>query len=206
MSTLAGVLPELAQAELQLRARAAARGIGYAIADLGGVRSQRDTVNAMTYRDNDYAVYVAALKRKNPNAVPIPKLEWRPIAPFGSSYHNFGAAFDVRIVARPVTVRTDAAAVEILGAIAPTVGLRWGGMFPKRRRDPAHFELAIPLAEAAARWTALGRKPGELPPDLGPTQIHGPRTPTGATELVTLGGLLFLGIVGALLSRGLRTW
>jgi LAS superfamily LD-carboxypeptidase LdcB len=62
--------------------------------------------------------------------------EWRagkrkyPVAPPGHSRHETGTAFDIGSSARGLAVA---------GAIAPYLGLRWGGTFTKR--DPVHFEL-----------------------------------------------------------------
>src|SRR5205814_8666856 len=91
MISLAHALPELRTAEQKLKAWAAARGIVYVFADLGGVRTAADTADAMRYRDAEYQMYLRTLK---PGHTPIAKETWRPIAPFGHSYHNYGAAFD----------------------------------------------------------------------------------------------------------------
>lgn len=150
MASLAGVLPELRDAEAHLRQLALAKGITYSIADFGGIRSLSDTTRILRYRDNDYAVYVNAMRRAN--KTPMAKELWRPIAPFGGSMHNFGAAFDVSIITGNLSA---------LGALAPQVGLRWGGNF-KSRKDYPHFELPISLNEAKAKWEALGNVAGEV--------------------------------------------
>jgi D-alanyl-D-alanine carboxypeptidase len=91
------------------------------------------------------------LKQRSPNATPLGVGQWRPIAAFGQSYHNYGAALDLRIVSRPTTLGTDAKALAKLGALATACGLRWGGNFATKV-DPPHFELAVPLSEAQRLW------------------------------------------------------
>lgn len=150
MASLAGILPELRDAEAKLRQLASENGITYSIADFGGIRSESDTTRILRYRDNDYAVYVAAMKRQN--KTPITKELWRPIAPFGGSMHNFGAAFDVSIITGNL---------QALGALAPKAGLKWGGTFV-HRKDYPHFELPISLNDAKAKWEALGNVAGEV--------------------------------------------
>lgn len=138
------VLPELADAEVLLRKNAAAHGITYAIADFGALRTQADTTKILGYRDADYAVYLRGLA---PGATPVAKESWRPIAPFGTSYHNYGAAFDIVITAFPSNISTAARALDVLKLAAPTVGLR-----SNVPNDPGHFELPITLSDAKARW------------------------------------------------------
>lgn len=147
------MLPEMQRAEHALRAAAAAAGITYTVADFGGLRTEADTTRILDYRATDYAAYVRDLKKRKPDATPLTIDKWRPIAPFGSSYHNFGAALDLRIVSRPTTLSTDAKALAKLGALAAACGLRWGGNFATKV-DPPHFELAIPLSEARRLWAA----------------------------------------------------
>jgi hypothetical protein len=152
---IAGERPELTRAIANLAALALPLGITFTTANDGGIRSQADTVRDMGYRDDDYAVWLRKWKATHPGRTPISKYEWRPIAVFGSSYHNFGAARDLEIL----TGGPDA--LDRLGALAPRVGLRWGGTFPRGRTDRPHFELAIPLLQAKAEWLALGNAPGE---------------------------------------------
>lgn len=126
-------------------------GIEFTTADFGGVRTEADTARILKYRDDDYAVYVRNLKARNPSATPVPKTTWRPINPFGTSMHNFGCARDLKIVHTPASF-SESAAINRLGALAPSCGLRWGGKF--HRPDPPHFELPITLDEAKHRWEA----------------------------------------------------
>lgn len=174
--------PELITAEAQLRAAANAEGITYTFADQGEIRTQADTTRILGYRDADYAVYLKQLRAARPGAIPIPLATWRPIAQFGNSYHNYGAAFDVKIVGRPAGMTGDAALAR-LGQLAPRFGLRWGGTFPADRKDPPHFELAITLTEAHQRWAKLGGLPGI------PYQIAQAGKPAaGGTSTPTAGG------------------
>lgn len=155
--TLDGELKELTLAIEELRALAFADGIEFDTADFGGVRTQADTTKIMKYRDDDYEVYVKTLKRSHPDKTPTAKEIWRPIAPFGSSMHNYGAARDLKITKRPEAM-SEAEAYRRLGSHAPECGLRWGGTF-SRKVDPPHFELDITLNEARRlhhkAWPAL---------------------------------------------------
>lgn len=141
-NSITDALPELRAAEAALRAKADALGIGYRIADFGGVRTLADTSLILGYRTADYAVAVA----RNPSLASVDINDWRPIAPFGSSFHNYGAAFDVLITSTPAGM-TAAQALTRLKSLAPSVGLR--STVPN---DPPHFELPITLEEAKARW------------------------------------------------------
>lgn len=133
--SLSAALPELVAAEARLRAEADALGIGYRIADWGGVRTQADTTQLLRWRDEHVARGGTTY----------------PVAPWGRSYHNFGAAFDVKITRRRPN-RTDRQELQALGALAPKVGLRWGGLWSGTKNDPFHFELPITLADARQRW------------------------------------------------------
>src|SRR5689334_9463679 len=119
-------LPEFTAAMARLIAAGVAEGIHVTTADFGGIRTEADTTRILEYRRNDYAVALAAAKKAGKTLPPI--TTWRPIAPFGRSHHNWGAARDVRVVARPAGW-TDARALARLGELAPRFGLRWGGLF-----------------------------------------------------------------------------
>lgn len=161
-ATLAGTLPALQQAYQRLQQYGATQGITFGIADYGGLRSQADTTRILGYRQQDYAAAV----RVNPDTAKVPIDTWRPIAPYGLSYHNFGAAFDVALTAWPAEW-TEAQALTVLGSYAPQIGLRWGGRFPADRVDPAHFELALSLEDAQAEYGAfVGGQASHLP-DIG---------------------------------------
>lgn len=155
-SVLNGALPELIRAEQELSRLAAARGIRYAIAPFGGVRSESDTTRILGYRETEYKMY--AEKEKTAGRTPLPINKWRPIAPFGNSHHNYGAAFDVRPVTWPQG-RSFQWAHDQLDEIVrtnPSIGLRAGDYF----NDEPHFELAISLDAARQKWKLLGRLPG----------------------------------------------
>lgn len=182
MATLAGVLPELAVAEAKLRALAAARGLVYTVADFGGVRSEADTTRILKYRADDYAVYVAAQKKAG--RVPVSIDVFRPIAPFGSSMHNYGAAFDAEMVR---------GTLEQLGALAPQAGLKWGGTFTTRKDFP-HFELPISLADARAKWAARGNAAGKVS-GLGAVAVALGSIPEHRTEWSVVAGLAIAAVV-----------
>jgi hypothetical protein len=148
MTMLTHVQPALAAAEERLRAAATAHGLAYKLADWGGLRTEADTAQLMRYRDADYAVYVK--RTRAAGKTPVDIRTFRPINAYGTSFHNFGAAFDVEMVKG-----TEAQ----LGALAPAAGLRWGGKFP--RPDGPHFELPISILEAKAAWLKLGNAPGK---------------------------------------------
>jgi hypothetical protein len=154
--TLEGELPALTAAIEHLRTLATADGIAFETADFGGVRTEADTVRILKYRDDDYAVYVKNLAKMFPGKTPTAKEIWRPIAPFGSSMHNYGAARDLKITERPASM-TEAEALRRLGSHAPDCGLKWGGTFTKKV-DPPHMELAISLAEAKRLHDAASKK------------------------------------------------
>ena len=155
--SLAGENPDLTAALEKLRAKASLEGIEFDTADFGGVRTEADTTRILKYRDDDYAVYVRNLKKAQPGKTPIAKTTWRPINQWGTSMHNFGAARDVKITRYPSSF-SKSQALERLGALAPSVGLRWGGLFKqpngKPRPDPPHMQLPITLVEARRRWEA----------------------------------------------------
>lgn len=141
-NSIDGALPQLITRESMLRTRANALGIDYRIADYGGLRTQTDTVLIMGYRAADYAVAIAS----DPSVARIPINEWRPIAPFGSSMHNYGAAFDVLITKTPAGMSASSA-LSKLKALAPSIGLR-----SNVPNDPPHFELPLSLDEARRAW------------------------------------------------------
>lgn len=172
---LVGVLPELAARYAALGRIAASRGLAFKLAGWDGatVRSEADTAKAMRFRDADYAVYVRSLP---PGRAPMPKLQWRAIAPFGTSWHNFGAAFDVEMLRGTLAQ---------LGALASAVGLKWGGA-----NDAPHFQLPISLNEAKARWLARGNA-------IGVARV---------TTAVQVGAVVLVAIIGGLAATYGRGW
>lgn len=145
-NALAGALPETIAAWNALTDAAAAQGITFTLNDFGGVRTQADTTLIEGYRQTDFQHAVAT------GQIPADTTlqQFRPIAPWGRSYHDYGAAFDISPVAYPASMGYTGA-VKALGALAPSCGLRWGGTWSTP--DPAHFELPITLTEAAAKWS-----------------------------------------------------
>jgi len=143
--TLDGEDPELTAAIDGLQMLAGAEGIEFTTADFGGVRTQADTTRILKYRDDDYAVYVRNLKARNPSARPTKKEIWRRIAPFGSSYHNYGAARDLKPTKWPPSF-TESKALQRLRDLTGMVGLK------VISNDPPHAQLNISLSEARKRW------------------------------------------------------
>lgn len=78
-------------------------------------------------------------------------------APAGSSWHNFGLAFDVALLrdGKP-TWPNDLKLWARIGELGKAVGLAWGGDFPpvngKDRKDRPHFEHhpGVSLSQARA--------------------------------------------------------
>ena len=90
-SALQGALPETVAAWNALESAAMAQGIAFTLNDFGGVRTPADTALILQYRETDYAAALAA------DTIPADTTisQFRPIAPYGQSYHDYGAAFDV---------------------------------------------------------------------------------------------------------------
>ncbi len=147
MTVRLDALPELTQAWYTLEQLAATHGVQIGIADDGGFRTQADTTRDVGYRDTEYAAYVQTQKAAGR---PVQSENvWRPIAPYGSSYHNYGAARDFTIVIKPSSMTTDAA-MALVRSLAPAAGLR--AIYPGTN-DPPHLELPISLDDAAQRWS-----------------------------------------------------
>lgn len=156
---VSNALPELQAAYHGLQAAMAAHGATFHVAAFGGLRTESDTVLIKGYRAADYAKEVATHGAKWAEAHPIG--QWRPIAKFGNSFHNYGAAFDVAIDSLGSFASRDAMLAE-MGRACIALGLRWGGNFAKSESsgpDPAHFELALTLAEVKERWENPGNNP-----------------------------------------------
>jgi hypothetical protein len=200
---LTGVLSELAQKYtlLEQRALASPLAIRFTVAPFGGVRTQADTTKILTYRDNDYAVYVRAFLKAHPGRTPMPKNDWRKIAPFGSSYHNYGAAFDVEITEVQgmdvhVTDRDGTGPAPIWHADSKyaqslvdqsIVRLAHMGIAIGLARvtgDPPHFQLPYSLTEVRAKWLATGKAVG------------------GQSPVVIIGVLAILGLIALGILKG----
>lgn len=154
MSGLQGLMPGTIAAYNALEQYGQTVGITFTIAPYGGLRTQSDTTKILGYRQDDYNAALAAGTIRPDTTLQ----QFRPIAPFGSSYHNYGAAFDVWITSTPQGTAPDSwtqapgfeNARRVLAAFAPSIGLRWGGTFPNP--DPPHFEVAVPLTVAQSMY------------------------------------------------------
>ncbi len=194
--TLTGVLPDLARAYQLLTDAASVDGITFTVAPFGGLRTAADTAKILHYREQDYHQAVLA----NPDTARIPIGQWRPIAPWGASYHNFGAAFDVKIL-RDGGLGQEGA-LRRLAEYGQDFGLRWGGTFPRTAHsgpDYPHFELAIPLTTAKAKWLAYTTEQGipsgvptETGAEAGPGRSGRVSSRVLVALVVLLGGLLVL--------------
>ena len=141
---LGRVRPELMQLLLQFYDAANAAGYRLAIPELGGYRSTAqqsriyaDALAAGGGADTGYAA-------------------GRP----GHSRHQYGAAFDVHIVAggnEGDGTGTDADYAE-LARIGEELGLTAGYYFAERdvgKKDPYHFQLSEPFEDSVAKWNAM---------------------------------------------------
>lgn len=148
-ASLVGARPELTRAFEALRAVVNQEhpGLTFDVAAYGGMRSAADTSRILTYRENDWA---AAVRAKPSLAQTTTKEKWRAIAPWGSSMHNYGAAFDVEITGTPAGM-SRLAALNIVKDYADVVNLIDGRAFD----DPPHFELPGGLAKAKAEWERM---------------------------------------------------
>lgn len=173
-------LPELQDAEARLYAYATGTlGIDYRIADFGAFRTEADTTEIKGYRQNDYNEAVKA----NPAIAHIPINTWRPISSYGSSWHNYGAAFDVLILDAG-RYASSSAALQALKQAAPSFGLR-----SNVPNDPPHFELPISIDEARNKW--LDYVNSDSGSDDG-VRIHFTETDNAALITVAvLGAILF---------------
>lgn len=182
---MAGGLPELLAAERKLRALAAAEGIVYKIAAFGNpIRTDADTTLILGYRDEEYKVYVSRAKAAGKRPVDIGT--FRPIQPYGHSFHDYGAAFDTIIVQKPSGM-SSSAAVNRLGALGGKAGLVWGGLWSKP--DTPHFQLPTGLTQARERWEALHGRGST-------TTTPAPTNPLAALLSLGLPGVQSIGSTG----------
>lgn len=136
-------LPQLAIAFGQLRQYAEGNGISFKLAPYGAFRTEQDTTDILAFRAADYA---AARERGEADALALPITRWRPIAPYGQSWHNYGAAFDIIITTYAGYPSADDALHDLKNA-ASMFGLR-----SNVPNDPGHFELAVSLETARQMW------------------------------------------------------
>lgn len=189
MSVRLDALPELDDRWAQLEQLAGDEGIEIAVADFGGFRTAADTAQILGYKNADYAAYAAAARAAAHVPVPITG-PWddgssRPLLPFGQSHHNYGAARDFTIAARPAWLSFGDAVARVQ-ELADSVGLRSGAAW----NDPQHLELPIPLADARARWAAF--------------QEHASAGPSLVAVLACIA--IAIGVGAAVRSKGLREW
>ena len=166
--TLVGELTELTTALTRLADLAKAEGVEFTTADFGGVRTEADTTKILKYREDEYALYVKRCAAKQPPETPKVINEWRKIAPFGKSKHNWGAARDLRPLqwrgqwvvdendySKIIDLRGFQAAHDLLDHYCVTdpelkAVLGIGDYF----NDEPHVELRISLDEARKRYIA----------------------------------------------------
>ncbi|MGH9884107.1 MAG: hypothetical protein ACREBE_01160 [bacterium] len=151
MTVRVDALPELVDAWRELEQLAGEEGITLAIADFGGFRTAADTSLILSYKQQDYDAYAARERGAGRSPLPITG-PWedgssRPIAPFGQSYHDYGAARDFVIVGRPAGMSVSEAELRV-DDLAEYLGLDTGRSYGDRR----HVELPISLQEARDRW------------------------------------------------------
>jgi peptidoglycan L-alanyl-D-glutamate endopeptidase CwlK len=109
-----------------------------------------DLVVTQGLRDNALQAELYAKGRTTPGPIVTN-------APPGSSWHNFGLAFDVAVLKDgKATWPEDEALWQRIGAIGKAVGLDWGGDF-HTIKDRPHFEYHPGMTLAMAR---AGQRPG----------------------------------------------
>lgn len=129
-----GCLPELVGAFFNLQQAATRFDIEFVVADYGGLRDEST---------------VEQLQQWELEAVAAGEKPYR-VAPWGTTKHEYGGAFDARIThgggfADPLAK---------LGELAPGCGLIWGGTWSPEPDGP-HFELEASLEQCRAEWEAL---------------------------------------------------
>lgn len=193
-------LPELAAAWQATARDAAAQGIAIAIADEGGTRTPADTARILSYKQDDYNTYAETQRAHGRTPLPITG-KWdtdsagrpssRPVASFGSSFHDYGAARDFKVTAKPKGIST-AAAMAKVQAIAKTHGLRsLAGI-----GDSPHLELSITLSDAKQRWSDYINRRGRyasLPAQTVATNDGGGAP--GSAALPFLAGIAIVALV-----------
>lgn len=100
-----------------------------------------------TLRDTEYQNSLYAIGRTKPGKKVTN-------SPGGSSYHNYGLAFDV-VPTKNGVADWDSPHWNKIGAIGKTVGLEWGGGFTKIK-DMPHFQFTFGLTIADLK---AGKRP-----------------------------------------------
>jgi hypothetical protein len=191
MSIRLQALPDLVARWNATVADAAAEGIVVEIADFGGYRTESDTALILKYKQQDYDAYAQAALAAGHTPLPITG-PWddgsaRPIAPYGSSYHDFGAARDFTISHYPKELGMSYAdAVRRVQELAESNGLRSGHDFG----DDAHLELPVTLDVARQMWADYQASSGGI------------GSGTAVVVILALG----VGIVALRYVAGLKTW
>jgi hypothetical protein len=126
-------LPELKTKEAAFRDAMDKVGMAYSLPDYAGVRTEAQQAQLVAWRD-------AAVAQGEP---------WYPVAPPGSTYHEYGAAFDITITTPANPQDSDYAMAAEVGT---GVGLNAGYFFDSP--DPFHFELDYSIAQVQQMWTA----------------------------------------------------
>jgi len=141
-------LPQMQQLWDSLVSTLSAQGIAIDVADWGGYRTADDTAAILNIRQAAYDAYVAGGGTLPITGAWNDGASW-PIAPYGKSFHDYGAARDVEVLSAPAGM-SGLAVTAAIDAAAESVGLRDGASFG----DPLHVELPITLAEAQTEWAA----------------------------------------------------
>lgn len=180
MANLDGTLPALQTAFDGLTSYLSTLGIRVAVADYGGFRTQADTAQILQYRQDDYDAAVKAGQVSPATTLD----EFRPIAAYGSSFHDYGAAFDLAVEGEPSGVTAEQA-LAMAGGVAPQYGLRWGGNFSNPDYD--HFELNESLAQAADDYSAYVASGG------GSSNLPGFASVLVVAAIAAVGALVYAG-------------
>lgn len=196
-------LPELLAAWQNFTRDAASNlRIQVGIADDGAFRTEADTLRDLGYRKAEWAAYAAAERKAG--RVPQPETVWRPIQPYGASYHNFGAARDAKIISRPAGMSYDQA-VKALRGIAARNGLAT----ISSKNDQLHFQLPVPLTTARDWWTQYQARTGRyadvegLPGGDIAKALADDAMPDDGQKNSSSGGALVGAVVGLALAGGL---
>lgn len=145
---IATALPELRDKESAFRTAMDAMGFTYSLPDYAGVRTEAQQAQLVAWRDQAVADARAAAVKNGTDPDAAAKAAYYEVAPPNTTYHEFGAAFDIQITTPDNPTDDDYAnAAEI----AQGVGLVPGYFFSTP--DPFHFQLDYDLATVQQMWT-----------------------------------------------------